>query len=348
MSLRVLQLGPFPPPMGGVQTNLVAIHRLLGEQGHAARVINLTRFRRADTAEVLYPSSAGQVLRLLFTIPVDIVHLHVGGGLPSRLLLLALACTLLPGRRSVFTFHSGGYPESPDGQSAGWWTLRGFVLRRFDRVIAVNTALAEVFLRFGVKPGRVRVILPFVLPDHLSGDPLPEPLAAFYESHQPVLVSMGWLEPEYDFELQISILAKVRQSHPNAGLAILGEGRLRPDLERARLASGCADHILLAGDQPHEVALQAIARAGAFLRTTFYDGDSISVRESLHLGTPVVASDNRMRPPGVVLFPARDGDALCAAIETALTQERPVAGGRGSGRRHIEEVLTLYSELVRQ
>lgn len=346
MSLRVLQLGPFPPPMGGVQTNLVAIHRLLAEKGHAARVINLTRFRRADTADVFYPDSAGQVLRLLFTLPSDIVHLHVGGGLPPRLLLLALACTLLPGRRSVFTFHSGGYPESPEGQSAGWWTWRGFVLRRFDRLIAVNAALADLFLRFGAKPGRVRVILPFVLPDHLSGDPLPEPLAAFYGAHQPVLVSMGWLEPEYDFELQISILAKVRQRWPNAGLAILGEGRLRPDLERARLASGCADHILLAGDQPHEVALQAIAGAGTFLRTTFYDGDSISVREALHLGTPVVASDNRMRPPGVILFPARDGAALCAAIDDALTQERPAAGVRGSGRRHIEEVLALYKEMV--
>jgi len=331
--------------MGGVQTNLVAIYRLLVERGHIACVINLTRFRRADTADVFYPDSAGQVLRLLFTLPAGIVHLHVGGGLSPRLLLLALACTLLPGRRSVFTFHSGGYPESPEGQSAGWWTWRGFVLRRFDRLIAVNAALAELFLRFGVKPDRVRVILPFVLPDRLPGDPLPEPLAAFYGAHDPVLVSMGWLEPEYDFELQISILAKVRQRRPNAGLAILGEGRLRPDLERARLASGCADHVLLAGDQPHEVALQAIAGAGVFLRTTFYDGDSISVREALHLGTPVVASDNRMRPPGTVLFPARDGDALCAAIDEALIRERPAAGVPGSGRRHIEGVLALYEEI---
>jgi glycosyltransferase involved in cell wall biosynthesis len=347
MKLRVLQLGPFPPPMGGVQTNLVAIHTLLGERGHTAHVINLTRFRRDDTAEVFYPHSAAQVLRLLFALRADVVHLHVGGGLPLRLLLLAVACTLLPGRRSVFTFHSGGYPESPEGKSANWWTLRGFVLRRFDRLIAVNRELADVFLRLGAKPGRVRVILPFVLPDRVSADPLPEPLAGFYAAHQPVLVSMGWLEPEYDFQLQISILSKIRQRWPAAGLAILGEGRLRPELEQARLESGAAEHVLLAGDQPHAVALQAIAGAGAFLRTTFYDGDSISVREALHLGTPVVASDNGMRPPGVVLFPARDGAALCDAIDTALAADRPTPGSSGSGRRHIEEILGMYEELVR-
>lgn len=348
MKLHVLQLGPFPPPMGGVQTNLVAIHTLLRERGHTAYVVNLTRFRRDDTEEVLYPRSAAQVVRLLFRLRADVVHLHVGGGLSLRLLLLAVACTLLPGRRSVFTFHSGGYPESPEGQSARWWTSRGFVLRRFDRLIAVNRELADVFQRFGAKPAQVRVILPFVLPDQVSVDPLPEPLAGFYATHQPVLLSMGWLEPEYDFQLQISILSDVRQRWPAAGLVILGEGRLRPELEQARLASGAADHVLLAGDQPHAVALQAIAAAGAFLRTTFYDGDSISVREALHLGTPVVASDNRMRPPGVVLFPARDGAALCDAITTALAGSRPVPGPSGSGSRHIEEVLEMYEELVRQ
>lgn len=348
MSLRVIQLGPYPPPMGGVQTNLTAIHGLLREQGHTARVINLTRFRQADTDEVFYPHSAGEVLRLLWRERSDIVHLHVGGDLPARLLLLALACTLLPGRRSVFTFHSGGYPESPGGQSARWWTFRGFVLRRFDRLIAVNQALADVFLRLGARPERVRVILPFPLPDGVPEEPLPEELERFYREHDPVLVSMGWLEPEYDFALQISVLAQVRERWPRAGLAILGEGRLREDLEQARRDSGCAGHILLAGDQPHAVALRAIARAGAFLRTTFYDGDSISVRESLHLGTPVVASDNGMRPEGVTLFPARDGAALREAIDRALAGGRKTPGAPGSGRRHIEAVLALYEELTRK
>lgn len=345
MKLRVLQLGPFPPPMGGVQTNLVAIHQMLLDGGHQSRVINLTRFRRPDEDGIYFPESAGQVMRLLWTLPADIVHLHVGGALPLRLLLLALVCTLLPGRRAVFTFHSGGYPDSPEGASAGYWTLRGFVLRRFDRLIAVNTALADVFRRLGARTERVLAVPPYVLPDTLPAVAFPEPLETFYAAHHPVLVSMGWLEPEYDFALQIAVLAKVRERWPGAGLAILGEGRLRPELEIARQNSGAAAHILLAGDQPHAIALHAIARAGLFLRTTHYDGDSISVRESLHLGTPVVASDNGMRPPGVVLFPARDGDGLVTAITRALDAPRPQPGPPGSGLVHIAAILSLYRDL---
>jgi len=80
------------------------------------------------------------------------------------------------------------------------------------------------------------------------------------------------------------------------------------------------------------VALHAIAKAGVFLRTTHYDGDSISLREVLHLGTPTVASENNMRPPGATLFQARDPDSLVRAIHAALTTQ---PGCPGSGWLHI-------------
>ncbi len=54
------------------------------------------------------------------------------------------------------------------------------------------------------------------------------------------------------------------------------------------------------------------------LRTTWYDGDAISVREALHFGVPVIASDNGMRPEGTHLIPARDLEALVAAAEKIL------------------------------
>ena len=75
----VLQLGPYPPPHGGVQTNLVAIRDYLRARGIAAPVINLTRHRRHDTDDVYYPQSARQVWRLLSHIPADIIHVHIGG-----------------------------------------------------------------------------------------------------------------------------------------------------------------------------------------------------------------------------------------------------------------------------
>ena len=79
--MRVLQLGPFPPPHGGIQTNLVAIREYLRSRGIPCGVINLTRHRKPNSDEVYYPASAAELLRLLLTLPYDILHLHIGGNL---------------------------------------------------------------------------------------------------------------------------------------------------------------------------------------------------------------------------------------------------------------------------
>src|SRR5262249_61706209 len=107
--MRVLLLGPYPPPHGGVQTNLVAIHRLLQRRQIPSVVINLTRYRRADTDEVYYPKNAFQVLWLLLKLRFDLIHFHIGGNPATRLLALGLVCCWLPRVKTVVTFHSRGY-----------------------------------------------------------------------------------------------------------------------------------------------------------------------------------------------------------------------------------------------
>ena len=63
--MRVLLLGPYPPPHGGVQTNLVAVRAFLLKHGVPCAVINITRHRKPDAEEVYYPKDAFQLLRLL-------------------------------------------------------------------------------------------------------------------------------------------------------------------------------------------------------------------------------------------------------------------------------------------
>jgi len=72
------------------------------------------------------------------------------------------------------------------------------------------------------------------------------------------------------------------------------------------------------------------------------------VREALHFGLPIIATDNGMRPEGVRLIPARDGDPLLAAIDTILQNPRQ----QGQPPKQTEdgnllEVLRLYQELAR-
>ena len=226
--------------------------------------------------------------------------------------------------------------------------FRGFVFRRFDRVISVNRELEQLFHRFGVSESRIRLIYPHAISSHSFETALPDHLARFFQTHKPAIVTVGLLEPEYELSLQIDVLGQIRERYPSAGLAIIGSGSLEAELREKIQSKPYAEHSLLCGDVPHAITLRAIAESDLFLRTTLYDGDSISVREALLAGTPVIATDNGMRPYGTYLIPRPDPDALRQAIEQVLAQSSPGQPRGETGERNIEEVFELYQELLKE
>ncbi len=341
--MRVLQLGPYPPPYGGIQTHLVALREFLLQRQIPCMVINLTRHRRAETQDVYFPQTVFQVLQLLLSLRYDVAHLHFGGNIQPRLFALCLVCCLIPRTKVVLTLHSGGYARSPKGRTARPFTLRGFVLRLLDGLIGVNPEITQLFRRFGVSPDRIRSISPYAFPAHTPRDSLPKSIQDFFRHHNPVLTTVGLLEPEYNLRLQIEVLGRIRSRHPNAGLMIVGSGSLHKELQAHVGFSSYGEHIFLCSDAPHWCTLCVIAQSDILLRITDYDGDSIAVREALHLEVPVVATNNGMRPEGVDLIPAPDLEALEHSIERKLAQERP-AQKRDSqaDARNLEAVLRFY------
>ena len=345
--LRVLQLGPYPPPHGGVQSNLVAIRTFLRRHGMQCSVINITRHRKQEQDDLYYPCNALGVVQLLRRLQYDIVHLHLGGMLNERVLSLALVCTLQGRSKSVLTFHSGGYPTTPEGRAKGAYSFAGFVLRRFDGLIGVNHEIMDFFARLGAVPQRMRLIQPHAfLPELEPASRLTPELESFFEVHSPVLISVAGLEPEYDLPLQIAALGEIRRTFPSAGLAILGSGSLEQEIRSKIAGSAYPEHILLCGDVPHAITLYAISRGDAMLRTTLYDGDAISVREGLHMGTPVIASDNGMRPDGVHLIPKSNLQALVKAVEEILANPASSKSRSLSDDSNIRAVVDFYIELT--
>ena len=225
-SMRVVLLGPFPPPHGGVQTNLVAIRDYLREHGHSCAVINITRHRKQESDEVYYPHSGLGLTWDLLRKRYDVVHLHVGGMMPLRVSALAVVCASVPWAKSVFTLHSGGYPSSQEGRDTARNSFRAFVLRRFDSLIGVNAEIINFFHRLGVSPSRTHLIAPHSFASAQVADRLSEPLDSFFNSHQRVLVAVCSMEPEYDLQTQIRALKDVLPTFPSLGLAILGSGGL--------------------------------------------------------------------------------------------------------------------------
>lgn len=235
------------------------MRKYLREQGDRCWVINITSAPESGDEDVYYPRSAQALLWDLLKLPADIVHLHLGGALPPRVMGLVLACAMRPGSKCVLSFHSGGFPSSAEGKAASASSFRGRIFQRCDLVVAVNEELGGMFERFGVKRERIRVIAPHALPKAPPEEPYPGWLGDFLAAHGPILLSVGLLEPEYDLPLQIDTFERVLAGHPKAGLVLMGSGSLHEELRQRIAAKAYGGSILLCGDVPHQAALWAIA-----------------------------------------------------------------------------------------
>lgn len=347
MSMHILQLGPFPPPVGGVTRNMLAIRDELRSGGNKCSIIATTKSTdTVDEPDVYHPGSAWALIKQIRTLKCSILHLHIGGDLSARVLALAFICSLLGRNKSVLTLHSGAYPQTAEARSAKRNSIRGMIFRRFSRLIAVNDAIADVFLRFGVPADDIRIILPYSLKMPDPSVAVPKELKDFFDSHSPVLLAVGGLEPDYDPLFQIAAMKEILTEFPNAGLMIVGDGSMRAEVEAAIHDSGYSESIFLSGNVEHEVTLHLINDADVLLRTTLFDGDAISVREALHLGTPVIATDSSTRPDGVRLIRSGDRNGLTEAVRLSMKEGETKISTPDDGSENISTVIELYKEML--
>jgi glycosyltransferase involved in cell wall biosynthesis len=138
------------------------------------------------------------------------------------------------------------------------------------------------------------------------------------ERHSPLLSTAMFFRPEYGFELLLDAITELKVVNPGIGCVVMGDGEHRDESMMRVRQAGLEDAILVTGDLDHERCLALMSRSDVFVRPTFMDGDSISVREALALGVPVVASKVGMRPAGTVLFEVGNKSELVERIHATV------------------------------
>lgn len=344
--MHVLQLGPYPPPQGGISRNMLAIREELLRNGHQCSIIATAKsLQIREEPDVYHPRSPRDLIQLLGSLDYDILHVHIGGDVTARILALLVICAFFGRGRGVLTLHSGGYAVEKV-TTANRFSRDAFVFRLFRKIIGVNPLMLELFEKYGVAKENAHLVYPFVLENPDATVEIPQNLKDFAERHQPFLLALSLLEDAYDLSLQIDAMEKVLEKFPQAGLMIVGSGTLEDDLKREIAAKSYAERIFLAGDVENRITLHLIKKADILLRTTKFDGDAISIREALFLGTRVIATDTGMRPDGVDLIPINDLTALVYAIETAandLPAEKPEKPDDWS---NIARTVEIYEKIL--
>jgi glycosyltransferase involved in cell wall biosynthesis len=333
---RVLVVGDYPPPYGGLSVQIAALRsRLAARSDTTAAVLDIGERRAERRPECLGARGPAHFAATLLRHAHRgfVLHLHTNGHNRKSWLAAAVtaAAVAANGRRTLITLGSGLMPEYVGGLEGGMRRVVRATLRTAGGFIVRNERAGQALVALGAAPHAVVVLPGFygVAPSDVG--PLPGALARFRRGHEPLIGMIASPGAEYGLTLAIDAAARLRPHRPDLGLVLIG-----PDV----LADGLPEWILSTGELERPPLLAAMQALDVFVRPTYFDGDASSVREARALGVRVVASDTDFRPSGVSVFPRGDADALAQAIDRSL--RTPPATINSSS---LPKLLALYDAL---
>ena len=186
------------------------------------------------------------------------------------------------------------YCAAPSNSRKWRWRYLPELVRRTypraDRVIAVSDHVAnELITTIGLSKDSV-VAVPNPVVDGALRACAQQALAHpwFRQDGPPVILGAGRLTEQKDFATLIHAFAAVRTDR-EARLVILGEGRLRDDLEQLVCTLGIQADVYMPGFV--ENPFQYMARASVLVLSSAYEGLPGVLIQALACGCPVVSTD---------------------------------------------------------
>lgn len=335
MPRQILEITSYPPPRAGWGVRVQFLKRQLEQQGHDCVVLNIGMSRKVPSAEYETVLGGFDYVRKVwrFSRRGYVAHVHANGTSPKGLALgiAAQLINLVSGRRSVLTFHAGVeqiyFPRRKSGILLPLFRAL-FALPRW--IICNSEEVKAKIVEYGVDPAKVVPIPAFSRQYLEAGDePLPPEVEAFYRRFDEVVFCYIKMRPLFFPQATVEGFARLA-ARRNVGLMLCGiAGNMEPGIwpaVKARLDQPDLEgRVLVVEDLPHGQFLTALARSSVCLRTHLSDGVCSSVLEALTLGVPVVATENRNRPPGVITYESEDVDALAATLEHVLSRRDEIS-----------------------
>lgn len=220
------------------------------------------------------------------------------------------------------------HAESKSGKNAWRWChLLPAVSHTYasaDGIVVVSNSVADdLAANTRLERSAIRTIYNPVVDDKLremAAEPLDHPW--FGPDAPPVVLGVGRLIPQKDFPTLLRAFA-ILSARCRARLVILGEGRLRTELESLARELGVEAHLDLPGfaENPYRY----MSRAGVFALSSIYEGLPGVLIQALACACPVVSTDcpggsAEILEGGQVgrLVPMQDAQALAEALHDTL------------------------------
>ena len=121
-----------------------------------------------------------------------------------------------------------------------------------------------------------------------SEQPISSDLQGFLSAHSPVVLGVGRLAAEKGFDALIESVSQLTESYPDIGLIIVGEGKLREQLQALAEERGIANKVMMPGFYDQIPALMRQSDVLAMPSKT--EGLPMTALEAMAVGIPIVAT----------------------------------------------------------
>ena len=336
---RVLLIGPAPQNIGGISMHLRRLMSTI-EKLCAIDFIDEGR-KRYEGYFNMRSLNIFKYLKKVFK--ADVVHINSGAFILR--LMNVIVCRVLLRKYTVVTIHRDPTIEKHT-------KLTRFFLSRCNVVIAVNKNGYEL-----LKTDRKceYYLLPAFLPPVMDQEPaLDQEINEWINkarntSNSVLMVSNASAlvfhnnEDVYGIDMSLEAMKKLKDNGLNCFLIFVIIQCDFPDVlnkyKKFIADNQLQDCVWLLERSCSFVRL--MSESDIVLRTTNTDGDSITVRESLALGVPIIASDVVERPEGTVLFKTRDVDDLVKTITET------VSSGHCEAIADTNDYASIYSNIYK-
>jgi glycosyltransferase involved in cell wall biosynthesis len=339
--------------MGGADSQLLSAAQELRLAGHEVRIVSLTplgpmglQARAAglptESLEMRrgWPDPRGLVrlAHLVRSWRPHVVHSHmVHANLMARALRM-----IAPVPALVSTIHN--IYEGGRGLMAGYRLTNGLV----DHMTIVSEAAAERFVRDRIVPQDLLTVVPNgVDTERIAAVPAgarEDLRRSLGLSGALVWLAVGRFEIAKDYPNMLRAYARVRASHPDSVLLLVGRGSLQAETEALVAELGLGPSVRFLGVRSDVPAV--MSAADAFVMSSAWEGMPMVLLEAAAAGLPIVATavggNHEVVRDGDTgfLVPARDDVALAEAM--LRLGRLSLEDRRAMGRRGRERVRANY------
>jgi glycosyltransferase involved in cell wall biosynthesis len=343
----------FEPPDGGVPAHVLELARGLGEHGWSplvagpaqgaayeeferagVRAIRLPMGRELDP--LAYASSLRRLVGLMRGGRFDLVHAHSSkAGVLAR---LAADATRTP---AVYTPHCFAFARpGPRFATAGVVAIERALAALTRAVLCVAQDERRLALHHRVAPAeRLHVVHNGCAA--CDGAATPDPELAAFAGSGPLAACVTVLRPQKAVDTFVRAAPEVLRAVPEARLAVVGNGEMRPSLEREARELGLDGRFGFFAFRPP--AVRQLRQLDVFVLPSAWEAFPISLIEAMACGVPQLATAVGGTPEAVrdgetgLLCPPRDPAALARALVALLSDpQRRERMAKASRERHAE------------